>query len=102
MEKLEAWVDTHKEEAIAFLQSMIRIPSVTGNEGEIQKFTAQYAEQLGLEVDSFVPDLDELRQHPAFVKPASGYEGRPNVVAICKGTGGGRSLLFNGHIDVIP
>lgn len=102
MEKLEAWVDTHKEEAIAFLQSMIRIPSVTGNEGEIQKFTAQYAKQLGLEVDSFVPDMDALQQHPAFVKPASGYEGRPNVVAICKGTGGGRSLLFNGHIDVIP
>lgn len=26
---------------------------------------------------------------------------RPNVVALLKGTGGGRSLLFNGHLDVV-
>jgi acetylornithine deacetylase len=31
-----------------------------------------------------------------------GYEGRPNIVATLKGSGGGRSLLLNGHTDVIP
>jgi acetylornithine deacetylase len=31
-----------------------------------------------------------------------GYAGRPNLVATWKGEGGGRSLLLNGHTDVIP
>ena len=26
-------------------------------------------------------------------------EGRPNVVGVLRGTGGGRSLMFNGHMD---
>jgi len=29
------------------------------------------------------------------------YKGRPNVVGILKGTGGGRSLILNGHIDTV-
>lgn len=27
--------------------------------------------------------------------------GRPNVIAVVRGTGGGRSLMFNGHLDVV-
>lgn len=27
--------------------------------------------------------------------------GRPNVIATLRGTGGGRSLMFNGHLDVV-
>lgn len=101
-EAAEQWLKDHEAEQIAFLQDMIRIPSVTGNEGPIQAFMEDYLKKMGLEVDTFVPSLEELRTHPAFVEPAQGYEGRPNVVGVYKGTGGGRSLLFNGHIDVIP
>ena len=99
---VEQWLRDHEDEQVAFLQDMIRIPSVTGNEGPIQAFMGEYLKGMGLEVDTFVPSLEELRTHPAFVEPAQGYEGRPNVVGVCRGTGGGRSLLFNGHIDVIP
>ena len=102
MNKIDTWMDSHQEEAIAFLQSIIRIPSQTGDEKQVQDFMQEYLTKLGLQVDRFVPSLDELRKHPAFVEPAQGYENRPNVVGICKGEGGGRSLLFNGHIDVIP
>ncbi len=28
-------------------------------------------------------------------------DGRPNVVAIAKGTGGGRSIILNGHLDTV-
>lgn len=101
-EAVERWLVDHREEQISFLQELVRIPSVTGDEGPIQAFLSDYLERMGLEVDCFVPSLDELRTHPAFVEPAQAYEGRPNVVASSKGTGGGRSLLFNGHIDVIP
>lgn len=102
MNKLEQWMKEHEEEAVKFLQTIIQIPSVTGTEGSIQKYMAEYLKTLGLSVDSFIPDLEKLRQHPAFVEPAQEYDNRPDVVGICKGQGGGRSLLFNGHIDVIP
>lgn len=102
MEAVDRWLGSHEAEQIAFLQKLIRIPSVTGDEGPIQQFIGDYLENMGLEVDTFVPSLAELQAHPAFVAPPQGYEGRPNVVGIARGTGGGRSLLFNGHIDVIP
>jgi acetylornithine deacetylase len=47
-------------------------------------------------------DWEELKKHPAYRPVARGYEGRPNIVARLKGRGGGRSLLLNGHTDVIP
>lgn len=101
-EAVMSWLASHESEQIEFLQKLIRIPSVTGNEGPIQAFMAETLQQMGLQVDSFVPALQELQTHPAFVPPAQSYEGRPDVVGILKGTGGGRSLLLNGHIDVIP
>ncbi len=101
-EKVTAWIDRNQDEVIQFLQDIIRIPSVTGNEGPVQDYIEAYTKEMGLAVERFVPSLDELRTHPAYVKEAEPYDGRPNVVATMKGTGGGRSLLFNGHIDVIP
>ena len=33
---------------------------------------------------------------------AKALNGNPNVVAVLKGTGGGKSMILNGHIDVVP
>lgn len=96
------WIDRNGQLLQDFLRDILRIPSVTGNEGPIQDFLGSYIAEMGLAVDRFVPDLDELKKHPAFVETALSYDGRPNVVGTLKGTGGGRSLLFNGHVDVIP
>jgi acetylornithine deacetylase len=101
-EKVNAWIDQNRDEVVTFLQAIIRIPSVSGNEGPVQDFIEGYLTGLGLAVEKFVPSLEELRRHPAYVKESGLYEGRPNVVSVCRGTGGGRSLLFNGHVDVIP
>ena len=57
---------------------------------------------IGLDVDKWETDWEELKKHPGYRPVARGYEGRPNIVATYKGTGGGRSLLLNGHTDVIP
>ena len=75
---------------------------MTGDELEIQKFIARKLKTLGLKVDMWEPDLEELKKHPAYLPPEREYKNRPNVVGIYKGAGGGRSLLFNGHVDVIP
>ena len=81
---------------------MIAIPSVTGDEAKIQKFLSDYLAKLGLNVDMWETDWEELKKHPAYRPVDRGYEGRPNIVATLKGSGGGRSLLLNGHTDVIP
>jgi acetylornithine deacetylase len=95
-------VDAGRDKAIKFLQDMVAIPSVTGDEGRIQTFLFDYLKKLGLEVDMWESDWEALKKHPGYIPVERGYEGRPNIVAIWKGTGGGRSLLLNGHTDVIP
>lgn len=101
-EKVLEWLNTHQDEQIDFLKKIIQIPSVTGNEGPIQEFMEKTLKEMGFDTDKFVPSLEELKKHSAYVEPDQSYEGRPNVVGTLKGAGGGKSLLFNGHIDVIP
>ncbi|MBW7455794.1 M20/M25/M40 family metallo-hydrolase, partial [Paenibacillus sepulcri] len=57
--------------------------------------------ELGLEIDVFEPENERLY---AYKEADRGhyYENRPNVVGVWKGTGGGRSLILNGHIDTMP
>lgn len=100
--RLEQWFAENEGTIIEFLQELLRIPSVTGEEGPIQEFIAQELKKMQLEVDVFEPSLEELRTHPGFVEVTRDYQGRPNVVGILKGAGGGKSLLLNGHVDVIP
>ena len=95
-------IDANHDKSIKFLQQIVSIPSVTGDEAKIQKFLADYLTKIGLEVDIWESDWEELKKHPGYIPVDRGYEGRPNIVAIWKGNGDGRSLLFNGHTDVIP
>src|SRR5690349_4747024 len=95
-------VDANKDKAIKFLQDIVAIPSVTGDEGKIQAFLNSYLKKVGLDVDMWESKWDELKKHPGYIPVEQGYEGRPNIVAKWKGSGGGRSLLLNGHTDVIP
>lgn len=95
-------IDRNKDKAIRLLQDMVKIPSVTGDEAAIQAFVADYMKGIGLDVDMWETDWEELKKHPGYRPVDRGYEGRPNIVGTQKGSGGGRSLLLNGHTDVIP
>jgi acetylornithine deacetylase len=95
-------IEKRRISIVEFLRTLISIPSVTGDELQIQKFIAQKLKNMGLQVDMWEPDLEELKKHPAYLPPEREYRNRPNVVGIYKGTGKGKSLLFNGHVDVIP
>jgi acetylornithine deacetylase len=101
-EKILAEIDTHKQGAITFLQRMVSIPSVTGDEAAIQKFVSDHMKSIGLSVDMWETNWQELKKHPGYCPVDRGYVGRPNIVGTLKGTGGGQSLLLNGHTDVIP
>ena len=96
------YVEGRRNHINEFLRELVSIPSVTGDELEIQKLISRKLKTMGLEVDLWEPDIEELKKHPAYLPPEHEYKNRPNVVGIYKGAGGGRSLLFNGHVDVIP
>jgi acetylornithine deacetylase len=99
---VESYIDTHSKEAITFLQRMIQQPSVQGNEKGVQAIVIEKLKDLKLEVDVWDPKYDELAKHPYFVASRDSYEGSPNVVGVLRGTGGGKSIILNGHIDVVP
>ena len=43
-----------------------------------------------------------LRERGIAVREIEGAPGRPNLVAELRGSGPGPTLLFNGHVDVVP
>jgi len=95
-------IEQRRNEIISFLRELVSIPSVTEEELQIQEFIAQKLKTMRLQVEMWEPDHEALKKHPAYLPSERGYQSRPNVVGIYKGTGHGRSLLFNGHVDVIP
>ncbi len=101
-QQIDGVVEGLREEALSLLQSLIRIPSLAGNEKPCQEIVAETMKGLSLEVDMWEPNDEELINHPAFVPVDLSYQGRPNVVGIYRGVGGGRSLILNGHVDVVP
>ena len=78
-------IDT--EEALEFLAAMIRFKSYSGEPGEseLARFMVERMRALGL-----AADLQDVAP------------GRFNAIGTLEGAGGGRSLLFNGHMDTNP
>jgi acetylornithine deacetylase len=102
-DRIVSAVGARQVEVIDFAQRLIQIESVTGHEGAVQGFLAAELRRCGLAVDQFEPDLQALRGHPAFIRVEGlSFAGRPNLIATYRGSGAGRSLLFNGHVDTIP
>ncbi|WP_339787313.1 peptidase [uncultured Imperialibacter sp.] len=99
---LEAYIDEHADEAISYLQQLIQQPSVQTNERGVQEIVIEKLNRLGLEVDIWDPVYEELAKSPYFVASRDTYVGSPNVVGVLKGQGGGKSIIYNGHIDVVP
>jgi len=60
-------IDDSREKAVRFLQDMIAIPSVTGDEARVQKFLADYMAKLGLDIDMWETDWEELKKHPGYI-----------------------------------
>lgn len=94
-------VDSQKAEIIRFLQTLIQTPSITGSEADVQQVVIDKLKEMGLAVDAWEPDLDELRGHPMYQPVTASFENRPVVVGVWKGSGNGKSLVLNGHCDVV-
>ena len=70
-------------------------------EADLQAYLGERLSRAGAAVDIWEPaaaDVAGTRQIP----PGLAFDGRPQLAARYAGTGGGPSLLLNGHIDVVP
>jgi acetylornithine deacetylase/succinyl-diaminopimelate desuccinylase family protein len=87
--RLVELVEAERDAIVEFYRELIRIPSVWGNAAELTRA----AELIGstLSEAGFSVELAD-----------SGTEGMPMVLARLPGSGGGRSLVFNGHMEVYP
>jgi acetylornithine deacetylase len=89
-------VDSLQDEMIQVISDIIKIPSINpyidterkeerlGGETRVNEYLKPVMESVG-----FQTDLWEVEK------------GRANLVGVCKGSGGGRSLIFNGHVDTV-
>ncbi|KGA95577.1 acetylornithine deacetylase [Alkalihalobacillus alcalophilus ATCC 27647 = CGMCC 1.3604] len=100
--KVEKLIERYKDEYFHHLCQLINFESTYGHELEAQLYLKKILEDLQMEIDIFEPDLDKLKEHSAYLSARQTFNGSPNLVGVWKGTGGGRSLLLNGHIDVVP
>jgi acetylornithine deacetylase len=93
-----------RQPAVDLLLQLVAEPSLLGDEASAQALMARRFAQLGLRVDEFEVDEDKIRDHPGYSPSIVSYAGRRNVVGVHqpKGAVRGRSLILNGHIDVVP
>ena len=75
----------NRDEMLNLAQDLIRIPSFKTEESDVARFLGEYLGDRGYEV--------QLQE----VEP-----GRFQTVAILRGTGGSKSFMLNGHIDIDP
>jgi len=103
--KLTSEINKHADEIVKLAQALVQIPTEThppkGDEKPAQKFICEEFRKMGLRTDMFTPtEVSGITQHPGWWEGFD-YKDRPNVVGVLEGKGGGKSLILNGHIDVV-
>jgi acetylornithine deacetylase len=107
----DAFIDERLDDLVELTRDLVGFNTVsvdlapgsehrTNHEGELQAYVGGVLAGLGAEVDQWEPDPAGLREHP-MMPPWHHWQGRPITVATLRGAGGGRSLIVNGHIDVV-
>jgi acetylornithine deacetylase/succinyl-diaminopimelate desuccinylase family protein len=94
-EQLDAWIDAHFDEQVAFLQALVRVPTDTppGNNAPHAELTAELLANLGLSAEKYPVPEAEVR--------AAGLQSITNVL-VRRPYGPGPTVLLNAHGDVVP
>lgn len=91
------------EAEVAFTETLVACPSLRGHEQTAQDAMARAYRARGYATEMWPIDLDRIRDHPGFSPVTVDYSRAFNVVATHRPrTETGRSLILNGHIDVVP
>jgi acetylornithine deacetylase len=99
---LNTTIDRLWPDYLELLQQLVKQPSTLGNERAAQDIVYRHLRgRMNLPAELWDLDLGALAPHPQFAPTGWSYQSRPNVTALWHGTGGGRSLVLNSHIDVV-
>ena len=96
-------VDAGFAAQIDFTRELVRKPSVRGEEATAQDFMAEGFRDHGFDVDRFKLDPELLAGHRGFSPVSVSYDNAWSVVGSWRPRAPkGRSLIINGHVDVVP
>ena len=100
-------IESGREQLVALASDLIAFDTTARAVGDpprderrLQEYLATRLREAGAEVDLWEPDTALMRGRP-LVPPGLDFAGRPQLIATRRGRGGGRALVFNGHIDVV-
>jgi len=81
------WIEMDRDKLVGFFSDFLAKPSANppGDTSQAAGFVAEYLRAEGIDCRIIAPQAK-----------------MPNILAVTEGTGPGRHLVFNGHIDVFP
>lgn len=110
--KAWSWIDGHRDDIVSLLSDLVKIPSINSyfdddpkymHEGDVQRYLEKFLMDMGMETEMSTPNPAELKKYegkPGYYADHK-FEDRPNLYGVLKGTGGGKSIMLNGHVDVV-
>ena len=98
-EKIERYITDHRDEMIATLIELIKMPSADGGDTLAQEVVKRKLEELGFACEAFQMD-ERVKDCPDYCEPDIAYaQNAYNVTGIRKSPGSNRTMMLYGHID---
>jgi len=95
--------DALRDDSVRMLEGLVRCASTLGNEASALEEMARIYDGIGLPPRRVSVDMAALKDHPGVSPELIPYAGRDNVVAVHRPRSAtGRSLVLQGHVDVVP
>lgn len=106
MKRVNAIIDDQFDQQVEFIRDLVRQPSILGNEAAevaAQEVCQYKFNELGLQVTPVIADHAQMARLPGYSPVEWSFRNRPlGMVGVWKSRqGGGRSLVLNGHVDVV-
>jgi len=94
-ERLDAWIDTHFDEEVRFLQQLVRVPTDTppGNNAPHAERTAELLSAFGFNAEKHAVPAPEVAH--------CGLQSITNLI-VRRRYGAGKTIALNAHGDVVP
>ena len=113
-------VDNNRAYLVKLICDLVKIRSYSGEEDKVQNFLKGKLDDLGMETRLVWVEPEKLMQYKGFSDDGFSYEHRCSLVGVKKGaqtdgktvrgqsfhpsevSAGSRSLILNGHVDIVP
>jgi acetylornithine deacetylase len=106
-EQIKEAANRNRDFLIGLIRDLVRIRSYSGETEAIQRFLQETLIRMGMETSLVKVDPTKLIKYKGFSDDGFSFDHRYSLLASKKGSAApeercARSLLLNGHIDVVP